>query len=71
MKRPVLIFLVPTVFIIAACSTESLTRTTYETLQGVEQERCRKDWTSKCPERESYDAYRAKMNDPQRSDAAQ
>jgi len=41
----------------AGCTTESLQRTGYETLQNIEQERCLRNLSSPCPERESYDEY--------------
>lgn len=45
------------------CSTESWKRTGYETLQNIEDERCLRDWSSDCPERESYDEYQRKRQD--------
>ena len=45
------------------CSTESLKRTGYETLQNVEDERCLRNLSSECPERESYDEYQRKTQD--------
>jgi hypothetical protein len=45
------------IFSILACSTETLKRTGYETLQNVQEQQCRKDLSSECQKRESYDAY--------------
>jgi hypothetical protein len=43
---------------ITACSSEGVKRTTYETLQNVGEQQCEKDFSSDCPERQSYDEYR-------------
>ena len=51
------------VFSISACSTESLKRTGYETLQNVEQLECQEDVRVQCSERESYDSYQRKIKD--------
>lgn len=45
------------------CSTESLKRAGYDTLQNIEDERCLRDLSSDCPERESYDEYQRKTQD--------
>ena len=46
-----------TVMFIAACSTETAKRTTYETLQNLRQEECQKNGDADCQKRESYDEY--------------
>jgi len=45
-------------FGVSACSSDSVRRTTYETLQNVGEQQCEKDLSSECPERQSYDEYR-------------
>jgi hypothetical protein len=48
---------------ISACSTETLKRTTYETLQNIEDLQCQKDFSTDCPDRESYEAYKIKTSE--------
>ena len=50
-----------------ACSAESVKRTSYETLQNVQDIQCQKDLSVECPERESYDAYQRKLQDSDNS----
>jgi hypothetical protein len=45
----------------AGCSTESVKRSSYETLQNLQEMQCQKDLTVKCPEREAYEAYQRKL----------
>lgn len=47
------------IIVFCGCSSESLNRIGYETLQNVEEQQCQKDLTSECPERESYDNYQS------------
>ena len=56
------------VFSISACSSESLKRTGYETLQNVQQLECQEDVRLECPERESYDSYQNKMKDSEHTE---
>ena len=51
-----------------ACSTEDVIRTSYETLQNIQEIQCQKDLSVECPERESYDAYQRKLQDSGNSD---
>lgn len=46
-----------------ACSTESVQRTGYETLQNIGEQQCEKDLSADCPERRSYDEYRQELKD--------
>ncbi len=48
---------------ISSCSTESLKRTGYETLQNIQETQCQKYLSADCSERESYDTYRRRMED--------
>jgi hypothetical protein len=50
------------------CTTESLKRTGYETLQNIEDERCMRDLSAECPKRDSYDEYRRKREDSKASE---
>ncbi len=42
---------------VLACTSESLKRTAYETMENVRQQECHKDLSSECPERQSYEDY--------------
>jgi len=48
---------------VAACSTETAKRTTYETLQNLRQQECRKNGDADCQKRESYDEYQREKRD--------
>ena len=52
----------------AGCSAQSLQRTGYETLQNIEQQRCRKDLSAECAPRESFDSYRRERRELQQTD---
>ena len=43
-----------------ACSTESIKRTSYETLENIRLQDCHKDPSTDCTDREGYDEYRQK-----------
>lgn len=43
--------------VVQACTSESLKRTTYETMENVRQQQCDKDLSSECPKRQSYEDY--------------
>ena len=43
--------------VVQACSSDSLKRTTYETLESVRQQQCHKDLSPECPKRQSYEDY--------------
>ena len=49
--------LVGIMFGVLSCSSESLKRTSYETLQNIGELQCKKDLSSECLERERYDDY--------------
>jgi hypothetical protein len=42
---------------VSACGTETAKRTTFETLQNLRQQECRKNGDADCRKRESYDEY--------------
>ena len=46
-----------TVMLLAGCSSESLQRSGYNTLQNIEQQRCGNDPGEQCAEPQSYDDY--------------
>lgn len=45
------------VTLLAACSSEQLRRTTYETLKATERQRCLNEAYSDCPRQGEYDEY--------------
>ena len=47
------------------CSKDALKRTGYETVQNIGQQQCEKDLSSDCPERDSYEAYQRKVEEPE------
>jgi hypothetical protein len=57
--------LVAIALLMSACTTDSLKRTGYETLQNINQQQCDKDFSSECPERESYEDYKRKLEQPE------
>ena len=58
MKKPgIALFLLFTI-LITGCSSETVKRTTYETLQNVKERNCRQDPSTDCEKRETYDEYR-------------
>ena len=63
MKIFKIISLIGFIFVISSCSSESLKRTGYETLQNIGQQQCEKELSSECQERESYDDYQKKRKD--------
>lgn len=55
MKAPLLVVVL--LGLTQGCNGETVKRTTFETLQNVQQQRCLKAQEPGCPERESYDSY--------------
>ena len=43
--------------VLTACNSETVKRTTYDTLQNIEKQQCQKDFSKNCPEQDSYDDY--------------
>lgn len=68
MLNPRAVLLMVLSLIMAGCSKELLQRTSYETLQNIEQQRCHKDFSSECAPHESYAAYRRKRQVLQQPD---
>ena len=50
------------------CSSESVKRTAFETLQNLGEQQCEQDLSGKCPQRESYAAYLRKRTEAQSSE---
>lgn len=48
---------------LAGCSSETVKRTTYETLQNVHQRECMKNPSANCDKREYYDDYERKRKE--------
>jgi len=68
MRNRVLYLLVAGLLISAGCSNQSLQRTGYETLQNIEEQRCQKDLSAECPQRDSFDAYQRDRQGLQQAD---
>jgi len=55
--------LLPVCLLVApGCSTDTLSRTGYETLQNIGAQQCEKDLSADCPEHESYESYRRRRD---------
>jgi hypothetical protein len=48
---------------VAGCNTETVKRTTYETLQNIHQQECLKNPSLDCEERDAYDTYTKKRQE--------
>jgi len=55
--------LFPAIIALAGCSSETVKRTTYETLQNVHQRECMKNPSADCEKREYYDDYERKRKE--------
>jgi hypothetical protein len=53
--------------VVQACTSDSLKRTAYETMENVRQQECHKDLSSECPERQSYEDYRRNKEEAEHS----
>jgi len=52
------------VLVFSGCSTETMKRAGYETLQNVKQQRCAREASpDECGDRESYDSYQDKLKE--------
>ncbi len=49
--------------VVQACTSDSLKRTTYESLENLRQHECHKDLSSECPERQHYEDYQRDKED--------
>lgn len=54
--------------LVQGCSTEAAKRLTYESLQTRQQLECQKTPGQVCPEREPYDSYQQKRNEPKQGE---
>jgi hypothetical protein len=50
------------------CSSDSVKRVTFESLQNYSRQECLKDPAADCPERESYDDYQQKREEAKSED---
>jgi len=57
MKSLNVILVVLIALLAMGCSSETVKRTTYETLQNVKENNCRQDPSIECEKRETYDDY--------------
>lgn len=48
--------------ITGGCSSETIKRGTYETLENVRMNKCENEFSANCTERESYDGYTRKRD---------
>ena len=48
--------------VLLSCSSETVKRTTYGTLQNIEQQECVKEFGRDCPEQEKYDDYQKRRD---------
>ena len=62
MRKSILVFTCSIVITLYGCSSESLKRVGYETMQNISHEQCEKDYSSECPERLNYDEYQRNKN---------
>ena len=58
-----LVVLAGIVFVVSACSSETVKRTTYETLQNIAEIKCQEDLSADCSGREPYEDYKRRMED--------
>lgn len=63
MKKYLFLLITGMMVIAQGCSSESVKRTSFETLQNVREQQCSKDLTSNCPPRESFNDYQRKRNE--------
>jgi hypothetical protein len=63
MKNRWLFLCAAMIALIGGCSTETLKRSGYETLQNVREQECQKDFSTECSNLESYEAYQRERND--------
>ena len=60
MEKMFIVFLLA--LILPACSTNTIKRTSYETLKNIEHQQCVKDFGSDCPEHEKYEDYQKRRD---------
>ena len=63
MKPGKTIILVILFCLTAACSSETVKRTTYETLENVRMNQCDKELSADCQNRQSYEEYQRKRSE--------
>ena len=60
MNKCVLILVMGLFLTVLGCSSETVKRTSFETLQNLREQQCEKDLSGNCPARESYNDYQRK-----------
>jgi len=63
MKKCLFLLAAGLIAFIQGCSGESAKRLSFESLQGLREQECSKDFTGNCPPRESYDDYQRKRKE--------
>jgi hypothetical protein len=68
MRKSELFVLANVLVVVSACCAEKVKRTTYETLQNIEEGRCEKDLSADCTGRESYETYKRRVGNNEARD---
>ena len=63
MKKCIFLLVAGLIVVTQGCSSESAKRLSFESLQGLREQECNKDFTGNCPPRESYDDYQRKRKE--------
>jgi hypothetical protein len=53
--------------VVQACTSDSLKRSAYETMENIRPQECHKNLSSECPERQSYEDYKRDKKELERS----
>jgi len=57
MSRFAAVLCLAIIALVSGCSSETAKRTAYETMQNVRQQECRKNLSTDCDKRDSYEDY--------------
>jgi len=57
MSRYAAVLCLAIIALVSGCSSETAKRTAYETMQNVRQQECRKNLSTDCDKRDSYEDY--------------
>jgi len=68
MKTTILYLSLAILFILPACSAETIKRSAYDTLQNMSDMDCRSKPGANCPEQKSYDEYQKDLKTKQQKD---
>jgi len=61
--KKIIVVIASLFFIASACSSETVKRTTYETLQNIRQQECSRTPSVECEKRESMEVYEDKREE--------